>query len=325
MAYQSFDGDNGDSDSLGKLECLRLPSDLSGKTVLDIGCNEGFFVREALRRGAARAVGVDMSPALIESARRRVPAGEFHAMSWWEIGTEKFDYILFLSAIHYEKNQRRLLNKLSYNLKPGGTLILECGVDAGSRSEEWRVVQRHDGLFRFPSLGYLEGKILESYATRVVGSSVAQSGDPMPRYVLHCSPLVPRIFAIGGYSMSGKSSFGKMLAQNGSRVIRTDGVLEGACLQLRGSKDPFALYLTENLTPGHISIFIKKMVDDGKAKEFCDFLMRFVSLDDDLTIIEGFPFTSDTILREFAVTAKAAGFRFSSTIIEGGIRDVELA
>src|SRR4051812_39599687 len=36
-----------------------IPADLSGKTVLDIGCNGGFYSIEMKRRGAARVVGID--------------------------------------------------------------------------------------------------------------------------------------------------------------------------------------------------------------------------------------------------------------------------
>ena len=36
-----------------------LPADLSGKTVLDIGCNGGFYSIEMKRRGAARVLGID--------------------------------------------------------------------------------------------------------------------------------------------------------------------------------------------------------------------------------------------------------------------------
>jgi len=43
-----------------RLKHMRLDDlDFRGKTVLDIGCNTGEFMREALRRGAKRVVGVD--------------------------------------------------------------------------------------------------------------------------------------------------------------------------------------------------------------------------------------------------------------------------
>ncbi len=41
-AYQSFDDEKGASASEKKLKAIRLPDDLTGKSVLDIGCNEGF-------------------------------------------------------------------------------------------------------------------------------------------------------------------------------------------------------------------------------------------------------------------------------------------
>ena len=46
-----------------------LPADLTGKTVLDIGCNAGFYSMEMKRRGAARVLGVDFD----EDSQRRHP------------------------------------------------------------------------------------------------------------------------------------------------------------------------------------------------------------------------------------------------------------
>ncbi len=39
----------------------QLPDDLKGKTVLDIGCSDGFFSFESKKRGAKRVVAVDCS------------------------------------------------------------------------------------------------------------------------------------------------------------------------------------------------------------------------------------------------------------------------
>ena len=46
-----------------------IPADLSGKTVLDIGCNAGFYSLEMKRRGAARVVGIDSDPVYLAQAR----------------------------------------------------------------------------------------------------------------------------------------------------------------------------------------------------------------------------------------------------------------
>jgi Methylase involved in ubiquinone/menaquinone biosynthesis len=48
---------------------LRLtPSGLQGQTVLDAGCGSGRYMLHALRRGAARVIGVDISPQMLERA-----------------------------------------------------------------------------------------------------------------------------------------------------------------------------------------------------------------------------------------------------------------
>lgn len=49
----------GDDDSPAKLQRLRIPEDLSGKTFLDIGAWDGFFSFEAERRGASRVMALD--------------------------------------------------------------------------------------------------------------------------------------------------------------------------------------------------------------------------------------------------------------------------
>jgi 2-polyprenyl-3-methyl-5-hydroxy-6-metoxy-1,4-benzoquinol methylase len=45
-----------------------LPDDLSGKSVLDVGCNAGFCAIEAKRRGAVRVVGIDAQRFVIQQA-----------------------------------------------------------------------------------------------------------------------------------------------------------------------------------------------------------------------------------------------------------------
>src|SRR6266436_7719165 len=46
-----------------------LPEDLSGKSVLDVGCNAGFYSIEMKRRGAARVLGIDSDPEYLAQAR----------------------------------------------------------------------------------------------------------------------------------------------------------------------------------------------------------------------------------------------------------------
>ncbi|MCE9670741.1 DUF1698 domain-containing protein [Myxococcus stipitatus] len=48
-----------------------FPSDLRGKSVLDIGCNGGFYSIEMKRRGAARVVGIDSDARYLAQALER--------------------------------------------------------------------------------------------------------------------------------------------------------------------------------------------------------------------------------------------------------------
>src|SRR3954471_17859357 len=46
-----------------------VPDDLTGKSVLDIGCNAGFYSIEMKKRGAARVVGIDSDDVYLEQGR----------------------------------------------------------------------------------------------------------------------------------------------------------------------------------------------------------------------------------------------------------------
>ena len=81
--------------------------DLTGKTVLDIGCNGGFYSIEMKRRGAERVLGIDHDEQYLEQARF---AGEvleldieFRKMSVYELPQlrEKFDVVLFMGVFYH--------------------------------------------------------------------------------------------------------------------------------------------------------------------------------------------------------------------------------
>jgi SAM-dependent methyltransferase len=51
---------------------FRTLGDLGGKSVLDIGCGSGPYMQEAIARGAARVIGIDPAPGMLELARNRL-------------------------------------------------------------------------------------------------------------------------------------------------------------------------------------------------------------------------------------------------------------
>jgi len=51
-----------------------MPDALHGQAVLDVGCGSGRYMLHALRRGAARVTGVDLSPQMLERAGTELAA-----------------------------------------------------------------------------------------------------------------------------------------------------------------------------------------------------------------------------------------------------------
>ena len=84
-----------------------ITPDLSGKSVLDIGCNAGFYSMEMKRRGAERVLGVDFDEEYLSQARFAAEVNEldieFRRMSVYDIGAlgEKFDIVLFLGVLYH--------------------------------------------------------------------------------------------------------------------------------------------------------------------------------------------------------------------------------
>lgn len=188
MSYQSFPWQAGDSRSFEKLAALYLPT-LQGKSVLDVGCNAGFFCGWADFQGAAKVRGIDSNPAFIDQAKLWFEGCAFACMSWEDLGPEKYDLILCLSAIHYAKDQQGLLDSLMSRLNPGGLLVLELGVAPGEAAEFVPVKRSIDTRF-FPTKAKLQA-MLAPYAFKYIGPSVDQAGDPLPRHVYHVCNALP--------------------------------------------------------------------------------------------------------------------------------------
>jgi tRNA (mo5U34)-methyltransferase len=84
-----------------------LPADLRGRTVLDIGCNAGFYSIEMKRRGAERVVAIDSDNDYLNQARFAAEVIgvdlEFRELSVYDVGTldEQFDIVLFLGVLYH--------------------------------------------------------------------------------------------------------------------------------------------------------------------------------------------------------------------------------
>src|SRR3954469_10395304 len=107
---------------------LIFPASLAGKSVLDVGCYYGYFLQEAIRRGATRAVGIEADPERfrISSTLASLWNGkiEIHEGLLEEVElNEKFDVVIFLNVLHHVKDPVPVIRKLASLCR--GTLGVE--------------------------------------------------------------------------------------------------------------------------------------------------------------------------------------------------------
>ena len=84
-----------------------LPADMTGLSVLDIGCNAGFYSMEMKRRGAARVLAVDFDEDYLAQARFAAEVEgqdiEFRQLSVYDVGSlhERFDVVFFIGVLYH--------------------------------------------------------------------------------------------------------------------------------------------------------------------------------------------------------------------------------
>lgn len=117
-----------------------IPSDLAGKTVLDIGCNAGFYSMEMKRRGAARVVGVDSEDLYLEQARFAAEVNgldiEYRKLSVYDVAAlgEKFDLVIFMGVLYHLRHPLLALDLLREHVV--GDLLLFQSMLRGSTEVE---------------------------------------------------------------------------------------------------------------------------------------------------------------------------------------------
>jgi 2-polyprenyl-3-methyl-5-hydroxy-6-metoxy-1,4-benzoquinol methylase len=124
-----------------------LLGDISGKSVLDLACGEGFYSREFMRQRAARVVGVDNSPAMISLAHateHAEPLGVEYVLSDVEEldQGERFDLVVAAFLLNYASSTAHLLKMcrvVARDLKPGCRFVtVNSNPEIGSKQVDYR-------------------------------------------------------------------------------------------------------------------------------------------------------------------------------------------
>jgi 2-polyprenyl-3-methyl-5-hydroxy-6-metoxy-1,4-benzoquinol methylase len=89
-----------------------MGTDLTGLTVLDVGCGNGIYSIEAAKRGAKKVVGVDVAPGMIDLASRQARELGYSERCTFQVGQVPdvvpslaaqgpFDYVILMGVLDY--------------------------------------------------------------------------------------------------------------------------------------------------------------------------------------------------------------------------------
>ncbi|MGE5509004.1 MAG: arsenite methyltransferase [Chitinophagales bacterium] len=161
---------------------VALASLKEGETVLDLGAGGGFDCFLAARQVGAegRVIGVDMTPDMVEKARRNAEKGGYANVEFrlgeienLPVADNSVDVIISNCVINLTPNKRRVFAEAFRVLKPGGRLMVSDIVLLRALPEEFRrSVQAYVGCVSGAELKsqYLEAMRAAGFAdVEVVG------------------------------------------------------------------------------------------------------------------------------------------------------------
>lgn len=120
-----------------RIESRRLVTDgaiidavirLQPRSVLDLGCGEGWLVRALAARGVPKTIGVDVIPTLIEQARA-AGGGEFHVASFEAIARDELQVTVDVAVANFaligKESVDALIQSAPKLLNGGGALVIQ--------------------------------------------------------------------------------------------------------------------------------------------------------------------------------------------------------
>ncbi len=121
--------------------------DVAGKTVLDIGCSEGFFAFLAEEQGAKSVLAVDPEPENIrralEAATRRGSKIPIREVSIYNLPAlqgirhmrHSYDVVLFLGVIYHLQDPMSALRNVAELVAPQGVAVIESHLWHGDETQ----------------------------------------------------------------------------------------------------------------------------------------------------------------------------------------------
>jgi magnesium-protoporphyrin O-methyltransferase len=143
-------------DKMRSLMLAQLPNDLRGARILDAGCGTGAMAVELAQRGA-EVVAVDISPALVGIAQKRMPANLAGTITWvagdmLEATHGSFDHALAMDSMIYytAPDIAAILGQASSRIK--GKFIFTLPPRTPALMAMWRVGKLFPRADRSPTM-----------------------------------------------------------------------------------------------------------------------------------------------------------------------------
>jgi len=130
---------------VARLDALRAR--LGSGLVVDLGCGGGPILRAVVDAGH-EALGIDVSPAMVEAARARVPEAEVRCASFVDAELPRCHAVLAvgepLNYLATRDEQRAVLEKIHAALVPGGLLVFDLRLPAAVESAWRKAIRKTD-------------------------------------------------------------------------------------------------------------------------------------------------------------------------------------
>lgn len=161
-----------------------VPEDLTGASVLDIGCNGGFYSIEVKRRGAKRVLGVDVDDRYLRQARFATHtlglAIEFEKCSVYDVDkiAGQFDYVFFMGLFYHLRYPLFALDTVIKKVQPQGRLIFQTMLRGSHETKRWEKDYpfSETEMFRdpaYPAMYFVEHSYANDYTNWWIPSCAA--------------------------------------------------------------------------------------------------------------------------------------------------------
>lgn len=194
---------------LWSLTAPAFPENMTGKTVLDIGCNAGFYSLQLAQRGA-QVTGMDHDPKYLEQARFAAEVVgadiEYVHLDVYDVNRlgRQFDFVLFMGVLYHLKHPLLALERVAsvvrqrlvfQSMQRGSTEVF--GVDEDYGFQERKIFQEEG----FPAMYFVEHRYAgdptnwwipnRAAVEAMLRSSGLKIEQRVGEEIYYCSPTTP--------------------------------------------------------------------------------------------------------------------------------------